>query len=63
MSDRETVVSEHDTAELACVVDGVPAPTISWIKDGRITLDGSVDARYQLLTSGTLRISDVEVSC
>ena len=64
-SDRELIVTEHDTAQLPCVAAGLPQPTVSWIKDGRLPLDGTVDARYQLNQpqTGSLRINDVQVHC
>jgi len=63
LSDRELVVTEHDTAQLPCVAAGFPQPTVSWIKDGRVPLDGAVDSRYQLHEpqTGSLRITDVQV--
>ena len=61
MSDRVVVVTERDTAELPCVAAGHPEPRISWIKDGRLSLDGDIESRYQLLQSGSLRINDIQV--
>jgi len=63
-SDRELVVAEHGTAQLPCVAAGLPQPTVSWIKDGRLQIDGDTadaDARYRLHQSGTLSIADVQV--
>jgi len=63
LSDRLIVVTERHTAQLPCVAEGFPQPTISWIKDGRMSLDSAVDSRYDLLSSGGLRISHVQVVC
>ena len=62
VSDRVVVVTERDTAELPCVAVGFPQPTISWIKDGRLSLDSGVDGRYDLQQTGSLRITDVQVA-
>jgi len=61
VTDREIVVTEDDTAELPCSAVGFPQPRISWIKDGRLSLDSTVDARYQLQKAGNLIITDVQV--
>ena len=61
MSDREITVNEHDQAELPCVAAGFPAPRISWIKDGRLSLDSGVDTRYQQQQTGSLTINSVQV--
>jgi len=61
VSDREIVVTEHDAAELPCVAAGFPQPRISWIKDGRLSLDSDVDTRYQQQQTGNLIIGDVQV--
>ena len=61
VSDRVAVVTERGTAELPCVADGFPQPRISWIKDGRLSLDSGGDSRYQLHPSGSLTITDVQV--
>jgi len=61
VSDREVVVTERDTAELPCAAAGFPQPRISWIKDGRLSLDSATDRRYQLHDTGSLAITDVQV--
>lgn len=46
--------------DLPCVVEGVPEPTVTWLKDGAALLvDGS---QYSTLPDGTLAIAEVEVS-
>ena len=46
--------------DLPCVVQGVPEPTVTWLKDGAALLaDGS---QYSDLPDGTLAIAQVGVS-
>ncbi|KAG2469773.1 HMCN2 protein, partial [Polypterus senegalus] len=46
-------------ALLPCVAEGLPAPTISWRKDGGlISLEGT---RFDLLPDGSLRIKEVQL--
>jgi len=58
-SERIHVVNESDEVSLPCVASGLPAPSITWIQDGRTLLTSG--GRFEIDDSGTLFISDVQV--
>ncbi|CAM9592142.1 unnamed protein product [Lampetra fluviatilis] len=56
---EEVAVTVNGTARLDCAVDGSPAPSVSWLKDGRPV---SADGRHSLLFGGkTLQIERAQV--
>lgn len=58
-TERQVVVHEGDVAVLQCRAHGSPPPRISWIHNGRIPIQ--TGGRYEILESGALRISDIQV--
>uniref|UniRef100_A0A8C9R6U4 Hemicentin-1 n=1 Tax=Scleropages formosus TaxID=113540 RepID=A0A8C9R6U4_SCLFO len=54
-----TVLARHPV-DLPCVAQGVPAPTITWLKDGAALLEDG--AQYNILPDGTLTIGEAELS-
>ncbi|XP_029988074.1 hemicentin-1 [Sphaeramia orbicularis] len=52
--EQEVAVVENTQAQLVCVVEGVPQPTVSWEKDGEPLSEST--AEYTILPSGELVI-------
>ncbi|XP_061680955.1 hemicentin-1 isoform X2 [Syngnathoides biaculeatus] len=55
---QEVVVVESNQAQLACVANGVPQPTLSWEKDGVPLGEGT--GEYTILPSGELVIDTAQ---
>ncbi|KAG8512340.1 Peroxidasin [Galemys pyrenaicus] len=55
---RDRAVIEGQTVDFQCEANGYPQPVIAWTKGGSQL---SVDRRHLVLSSGTLRISDVRL--
>ncbi|XP_034265503.1 hemicentin-1 isoform X1 [Pantherophis guttatus] len=54
------IVNINMSAVLECAVEGVPAPRVSWRKDGALL--GGNNVRYSLLESGSLHIHSAHVT-
>ncbi|XP_065811778.1 hemicentin-1 [Labrus bergylta] len=52
--EKEVAVVENSQAQLVCVVEGVPQPSLSWEKDGTPVVESS--GEYTILPSGELVI-------
>ncbi|XP_075872115.1 hemicentin-1 isoform X2 [Nelusetta ayraudi] len=52
--EQEVSVVEHSEAQLVCLAEGVPQPTLSWEKDGNPLAEGT--GEYTILPSGELVI-------
>lgn len=50
---------EHSQAQLVCVAEGVPQPSLSWEKDGNPLTEGT--GEYTILPSGELVIDIAQV--
>ncbi|NXJ63832.1 HMCN1 protein, partial [Rostratula benghalensis] len=59
-SPQTAVVHINTTAVLECVAEGVPAPRVTWRKDGAIFTGNST--RYSMLEDGSLHIHSVQVT-
>ncbi|XP_061490015.1 hemicentin-1 isoform X5 [Rhineura floridana] len=57
---QTVTVNINMSAVLECVVEGIPAPRVSWRKDG--TLFAGNNARYSLSDNGSLHIHSVHVT-
>lgn len=51
---------EKSQAQLVCVADGVPQPSLSWEKDGNPISEST--GEYTILPSGELAIDIVQVN-
>lgn len=50
---------ESSQAQLVCVAEGIPQPTLSWEKDGNVLSEST--GEYTILPSGELVIDIVQV--
>ncbi|XP_069039515.1 hemicentin-1 isoform X2 [Lepisosteus oculatus] len=58
-SPEEVSVAVHSPLELECAAEGVPPPTLSWLRDGRPLLGAAVTQRQgQLLRIGRIQVED-----
>lgn len=57
--EQEVAVVESSQAQLVCVADGVPHPSLSWEKDGSPISEST--GEYTILPSGELVIDIVKV--
>uniref|UniRef100_A0A3P8SM44 Ig-like domain-containing protein n=1 Tax=Amphiprion percula TaxID=161767 RepID=A0A3P8SM44_AMPPE len=56
---QEVAVVENSQAQLVCIADGVPQPTLSWEKDGSPLSEGA--GEFTILPSGELVIDITQV--
>lgn len=56
----ELSVVENSQAQLVCLTEGVPQPTLSWEKDGKPLTEST--GEYTILPSGELVIDVAQVS-
>lgn len=56
----ELAVVENSQAQLVCLTEGVPQPTLSWEKDGKPLTEST--GEYTILPSGELVIDMAQVS-
>ena len=57
--EQEVEVVENSQAQLVCVVEGVPQPSLSWEKDGIPIFERT--GKYTILPSGELVIDSTQV--
>lgn len=55
----EVSVVENSPAQLVCVAEGVPQPSLSWEKDGNLLSEST--GEYTILPSGELVIDTAQV--
>lgn len=55
----EVAVVENSQAQLVCLTEGVPQPTLSWEKDGKALTEST--GEYTILPSGELVIDVAQV--
>lgn len=58
--ESEIAVVENTQAQLVCVAEGVPQPSLSWEKDGHVISEST--AEYTILPSGELVIDIAQVT-
>lgn len=57
--EQEVAVVENSQAQLVCVAEGVPQPTLSWEMDGNPLIEST--GEYTILPSGELVIDMAQV--
>lgn len=57
---QEVTVVENSQAQLVCVAEGVPQPSLSWEKDGNPISEST--GEYTILPSGELAIDIAQVN-
>lgn len=57
--EQEVAVVENSQAQLVCVAEGVPQPSLSWEKDGNPLTEST--GEYTILPSGELVIDTAQV--
>lgn len=57
--EQEVAVVENNQAQLVCVAEGVPQPSLSWEKDGNPLSEST--GEYTILPSGELVIDIAQV--
>lgn len=57
--EQEIAVVENSQAQLGCVAEGVPQPSLSWEKDGNPLIEST--GEYTILPSGELVIDMAQV--
>lgn len=58
--EQEVTVVENSQAQLVCVAEGVPQPSLSWEKDGNPISEST--GEYTILPSGELAIGIAQVN-
>lgn len=58
--EQEVVVVESSHAQLMCVAEGIPQPSLSWEKDGNPLSEKG--GEYTILPSGELVIDSAQVN-
>lgn len=57
--EQEVAVVEKGQAQLVCLVEGVPQPSLSWEKEGNLLTEST--GEYTILPSGELVIDNAQV--
>lgn len=57
--EQEVIVVENSQAQLVCLAEGVPQPSLSWEKGGKLL--NETTAEYTILPSGELVIDSAQV--